>query len=100
MPRMLVRRRSSSTLLLAVLALALVTTSAAAVPFWGDKQSMPPETTPSALKPGQFVWEGDVVGAGPVVIHSAPADVAHPAALVPVDAATGKEIVVPHLAPG
>ncbi len=47
------------------LALAL---PALAEPFWGAKASMPVETDPAALKPGEFVWEGAAVPAGPIVV--------------------------------
>jgi hypothetical protein len=57
--------RWMSTLLIAVLVAGPVE---AAVPFWGDRASRPPETDPAALEPGQFVWEGDAVTAGPIVV--------------------------------
>jgi hypothetical protein len=41
---------------------------ASAVPFWGAKESSPAGTPPSALKPGQFVWESGVAPEGPVVV--------------------------------
>lgn len=47
---------------------ALIGLAAAAVPFWGDKTSMPAETDPGRLKPGQFIWEGDAVRSGPIVL--------------------------------
>jgi uncharacterized protein len=40
----------------------------ASVPFWGAKESLPPETDPKAMKPGQFIWQGDAVTSGPVVV--------------------------------
>jgi hypothetical protein len=52
-----------------LLAAALVVAPLAwAVPFWGDKDSLPAETDPDLLKPGQFIWEGDAVPAGPVTV--------------------------------
>jgi len=39
-----------------------------AAPFWGDKASLPVETPPSQLKPGQFIWKGGAVPSGPVVV--------------------------------
>ncbi len=39
-----------------------------AAPFWGDKSPQPVETPPSKLKPGQFIWKGGAVPAGPVVV--------------------------------
>lgn len=51
------------------LALALgVAAEAAAVPFWGAKESMPADTDPATLRPGEFVWEGDAVPSGPIVV--------------------------------
>jgi len=38
------------------------------VPFWGDKASLPVDTPFDQLKKGQFVWMGDAVTAGPVVM--------------------------------
>jgi hypothetical protein len=40
----------------------------ASVPFWGDKASMPAETDPANLKPGQFVWDPAASAAGPIVV--------------------------------
>jgi len=54
--------------------LATVVAAPAAEPFWGDKQSRPPETDPATLKPGQFIWEGDAVTAGPIVVVVSLAD--------------------------
>lgn len=39
-----------------------------ATPFWGDVKSQPVETDPAVLKPGQFIWKGDAIPAGPVVV--------------------------------
>lgn len=54
----------------AVLLLAAVCGAAvqAAVPVWGDKQSMPFETAPAVLKPGQFVWSPANAPAGPIAV--------------------------------
>jgi hypothetical protein len=41
---------------------------ALAVPFWGDEHSLPADTDPASLRPGQFVWEGEAVPAGPVTV--------------------------------
>lgn len=54
-------------LLVAALTLAAAL-PASAEPFWGAKASQPVETDPSALKPGQFIWDGDAVPAGPIVV--------------------------------
>ena len=39
-----------------------------AAPFWGDTKSQAVETDPSLLRPGQFIWKGDAVPSGPVVV--------------------------------
>ena len=51
-----------------VACLILCATSAAAVPFWGAKESLPADTDPSTLKPGEFIWDGNAVTAGPVLV--------------------------------
>jgi len=38
------------------------------VPFWGAKTSMPVETDPASLKPGQFIWDPDASPSGPIVV--------------------------------
>lgn len=43
-------------------------TSAASVPFWGARQSSPADTPPAQLKHGEFVWLGDAVKSGPMVM--------------------------------
>jgi hypothetical protein len=63
-----VSTRISKSLVALAVATLLVAASAQAVPFWGDKASLPVETDPAALQPGQFVWNGDAVPAGPVVV--------------------------------
>jgi hypothetical protein len=40
----------------------------AATPFWGAKHSSPADTSPAHLKPGEFVWEGQLEPKGPVVV--------------------------------
>ena len=55
------------TLMACALALAF-STSQASVPFWGDKQSQPVGTAPSALAQGQWVWEPAAAPAGPIVV--------------------------------
>lgn len=42
--------------------------SAFATPFWGDTISQPVETDPTLLRPGQFIWKGDAIPSGPVVV--------------------------------
>jgi len=39
-----------------------------AVPFWGAKASLPPETAPVDLKPGEFVWNPAAAEIGPIVV--------------------------------
>ncbi len=55
------------TLLVAALTLAVALPSFAE-PFWGARHSEPVETDPSLLRPGQFIWEGDAVPSGPMVV--------------------------------
>lgn len=43
-------------------------TVAAAVPFWGARTSMPADTPPSALKHGEFIWMGDALRTGPLLV--------------------------------
>ncbi|MBM4265437.1 MAG: L,D-transpeptidase [Deltaproteobacteria bacterium] len=53
---------------LAVVAALLLPSAALAVPFWGAKQSLPPGTPPSAIKPGQFVWDPSDAPEGPLAV--------------------------------
>ena len=46
----------------------IVTSSSFATPFWGDRTSQPVDTVPVMLKPGQFIWKGDAVPSGPIVV--------------------------------
>ncbi|MCD9088633.1 L,D-transpeptidase [Stenotrophomonas sp. SY1] len=39
-----------------------------AVPTWGAKQSSPADTSPSELKPGEWVWGGDNKAMGPMAV--------------------------------
>ena len=68
LPRRL--RREGAVIRAAFLAAALAAFAFAAhaVPFWGAKSSMPADTDPAKLKPGEFVWEGEAVSAGPIVV--------------------------------
>ncbi len=50
---------------LALVGLALV---AHAVPFWGAKTTLPADTDPAVLRPGEFIWAADAVPSGPVVV--------------------------------
>jgi L,D-transpeptidase catalytic domain len=45
-----------------------VTAYAASVPFWGAKASVAADTPIGELKHGEFLWLGDVVTSGPVVM--------------------------------
>ena len=51
-----------------LLLLALASGQALAVPFWGAKDSSPADTAPTALKPGEFVWDPGVAPDGPMVV--------------------------------
>src|SRR5277367_5336933 len=57
-------------LLLSVMGSALVQAPALAdsVPFWGAKTSVPIDTPIDQLKKGDFLWMGEAVTAGPVVM--------------------------------
>src|SRR5262249_60590048 len=48
--------------------LALAAVLALAVPFWGARDSLPAETPPESLRPGQFVWNPDVATSGPITM--------------------------------
>ena len=56
-------------LMLSIATLALQAPAlAASVPFWGAKGSEPIDTPIHQLKKGQFIWMGDAVTSGPVVM--------------------------------
>ena len=56
-------------LLLSIAVLALhAPAEAASVPFWGAQASVPIDTPIDALKKGQFLWMGEAVTSGPVVM--------------------------------
>jgi hypothetical protein len=48
--------------------LMLAAEMALAIPFWGARQSSPADTSPAALKPGEFVWNPGVAPEGPIVV--------------------------------
>src|SRR3569833_1291967 len=50
------------------LSLALATSAGASVPVWGAKTSSPADTPPAELKPGEWIWGGRPVGAGPMAV--------------------------------
>ncbi|OQW73977.1 MAG: hypothetical protein BVN35_10735 [Proteobacteria bacterium ST_bin11] len=54
--------------LLVIISSLVFTSTAIATPFWGDKNSRPVDTVPMMLNPGQFIWKGEAVPAGPVVV--------------------------------
>jgi hypothetical protein len=39
-----------------------------AVPFWGAKESRPPETAPADLKEGEFIWNPAAAELGPILV--------------------------------
>jgi hypothetical protein len=53
---------------LLALTLAALPAIALAVPFWGAKESLPPETSAEQLKPGEWVWAPAVSASGPIVV--------------------------------
>jgi hypothetical protein len=53
---------------LIVCAALLAASAAGAVPFWGAKSSEPADTDPARLAPGHFLWEGEEVPSGPIVV--------------------------------
>jgi hypothetical protein len=53
----------------ALLVLALFAAVAIAkTPFWGARQSLPATTRIADLKPGEFIWFGDVARSGPLLV--------------------------------
>ena len=63
------RARPSTAAWIAGLALALLATFAsAAVPFWGARQSSSVDTPPDQLKPGEWIWGGDIKTMGPMTV--------------------------------
>jgi hypothetical protein len=54
--------------ILCLLLLAATVAHADSVPFWGAKASVPIDTPLNALKKGEFLWMGDAVASGPVVM--------------------------------
>lgn len=46
----------------------LISSTTIATPFWGDKSSRPVDTVLIMLNPGQFIWKGEAVPDGPVVV--------------------------------
>jgi len=59
----------SFCLLLSVTVVALQTPALAdSVPFWGAKASVPIDTPINQLKKGEFLWMGEAVSTGPIVM--------------------------------
>jgi hypothetical protein len=59
----------SLCLLLGVVAVALQAPAQAdSVPFWGAKASVPIDTPMDKLKKGEFLWMGDAVTSGPLIM--------------------------------
>ncbi|HMN45617.1 MAG TPA: L,D-transpeptidase [Povalibacter sp.] len=51
-----------------LLAAVLLSQSVGAVPIWGARQSQPADTPPSQLKHGEWIWLGDAIDTGPMVM--------------------------------
>ena len=51
-----------------IVLIVVLTSTATATPFWGDKTSRSVDTVPVMLNPGEFIWKGDAVPAGPIVV--------------------------------
>src|SRR5208337_5342488 len=62
------RTIQSCCLLLSVMGVALAPALADSVPFWGAKASVPIDTPINQLKKGEFLWMGEAVTTGPVVV--------------------------------
>ena len=63
------RTIQSFCLVLSVMGLALQAPALAdSVPFWGAKSSVPIDTPINQLKKGEFLWMGEAVSTGPVVM--------------------------------
>jgi len=58
----------SFCLVLSVIGLMLTQALADSVPFWGAKASVPIDTPINQLKKGEFLWMGEAVSTGPVVM--------------------------------
>jgi hypothetical protein len=54
--------------LITFLVLCVLVLPAGAVPVWGAKQSSAVGTPPEALKPGEWIWDGDAAPAGPMAV--------------------------------
>jgi hypothetical protein len=66
-----VTRRTTHGLCLALAFFGVMANTAAradSVPFWGAKASVPIDTALDKLKKGQFLWIGDAVTSGPIVM--------------------------------
>jgi hypothetical protein len=54
--------------IIGILTLVAMAAISHAMPFWGARQSSPAETPVQALRPGEFIWEGELEKNGPVVV--------------------------------
>jgi hypothetical protein len=54
--------------------IALAPLVAQSTPFWGAKESRPPETAPADLKPGEFVWNPVAAQDGPILAQNTQTD--------------------------
>ena len=62
------RTIQSCCLLLSVMGVAQSPALADSIPFWGAKASVPIDTPINQLKKGEFLWMGEAVTTGPVVM--------------------------------
>src|SRR5271157_540326 len=58
----------SFCLVLSVMGVRLAPALADSVPFWGARASVPIDTPINQLKKGEFLWMGEAVSTGPVVM--------------------------------
>ena len=58
----------TTTLIFLFVAFAAGAPAMANVPFWGAKQTLPAETDPAVLKPGEFIWNPTAAPNGPIVV--------------------------------
>jgi hypothetical protein len=52
----------------ALFAALVVVAASAKVPFWGAPESMPADTPPESLRHGEFIWMGDALQTGPLLV--------------------------------
>jgi hypothetical protein len=56
------------TLVISLVAFVAAVPADAGMPTWGATESMPADTDPEDLKPGQFVWDADAEPSGPILV--------------------------------